>query len=199
MKRSIAILLVVLALSFVYGQTENVRPRPFGFTPGMTKKQAITAVGADKIKKQNDSTLIFSSAPTPAGGPIEEYMLLFAPNAGLAKAVGIGRTVNNPTDLRDDYGKIAAVLTVKYGKPSENFDFCNGDVYKDHSEFFFLGLNHKDCHLTSVWKLSDSTVIMLDANGASDLNSGWIDVGYEFHPEFEDFAAAKDKASQAAY
>jgi hypothetical protein len=207
MKRIASFVLMGLALvSLAVAQDKPTGP--FGFVAGMSREQIVKLVGAGAVVKPptaiTDPTLMFlNSAPTPNRN-FETYSLVISPTQGLVKLGAIGTTLTTSdtgAELKTAFHTVVDAISQKYGSPKV-FDSCSGsDVECENSQFWMMSLRNKNRQLGAFWVLTEPingvTTLMVEANYET-MNSGYIDVHYEF-VGFHQYSAARQAKQDAAY
>jgi hypothetical protein len=182
---------------------------PFGFDYGMTKEQAIAAVGHDKVYKDEGYILRVVSAPKP-DDRFEHYTLIFSPERGLLKIVAAGSTIDTNeggTELRVGFGAMRESLAKTYGAPTKSYDFLQPDSDLDSPTAFTESLRRKQRVLAANWDITPAVhkqagPLADHLNGlvletlALTRKTGWLQLTYEFEG-FQEFYEAMQKQADA--
>jgi hypothetical protein len=203
------IISVVLLFSIsALAQTNSDRPNPFGFRPGMTEAEIVSAVGksAIEIKTENPEMMILKTAPKP-NDEFSRYTVIISSSRGLGKVLASSSVDSNRSgeQVRDKFKTIKAALIAKYGPPSDDYDFVHqGALWAEDNEFM-KALAEGERTLACLWRLEltvlhqqRSTDIALAALGV-DSNTASVILTYEFQPEFDAVKKERDAAKNGTY
>lgn len=179
-------------------------PHPFGFEMGMTKAQVIAVVGKDAVKDEEGDAMVLSTAPTPYSD-IDEYILMLSPKQGLLKVVGFTKKIETDQEgdqLKDEFNKIVAAVTNKYGTP-QMLDFIRNQD-ESGAEYWMMSLNDKERTLEANWNYGDhghggdtQTGVYVEAQ-APGINSGQVVIGYEF-PGWNSYVKSRSKKQNSVF
>jgi hypothetical protein len=188
----------LLSLALVGSAFAQDRPTPFGFKAGWSHDQVVSAVGKSHVKLEKDSIVVFDSSPGTTNG-FNRFTTAIS-SKGLAKVSG---AVDVPTNrsgeqVREKYAAIKSALVAKYGAPKNDWDFLHAGALFSEPEDFTMSLVKEERTLSCSWELASGTTIVLEANGSSSQEAK-IYLSYEFHPEFDTYAADQKKKEQTAY
>lgn len=177
---------------------------PFGFEPGMKKKDVIAKLGVKSVIKTEGDIVFFNTAPKPHPD-FEEYMAIFSPTSGLVKLFAIGKTIDTNTSgdqVKQKFADIKSALNLRYGKSNDIDHLKAGSIWKEDGEWMMSVLK-KDRNLESYWfdkPLSylpnGIKAIKLEAT-ALKLDSGFVSLTYEFSgfDAYADSAKAKQNSA----
>jgi hypothetical protein len=194
---------VLLALALAI---PSVAQGPFGLERGMTKSQVLSMVGNRAISKEHhpssSNCLILNTVPR-AHDDYEGYILWFSPTEGLLKIKAIGKNV--PTDsygtsLQRKFAEVVSAVSLKYGRPTDQFDYLQSGALYNAKHEYMEALRHKEQTLSAYWKLPiplhKVKLIAVDAK-ADSRESEYISIQFEFTgwEEYVDSSQAEQDSS----
>jgi hypothetical protein len=172
-------------------QVANTAAEPFGFHKGMTRQQAVEAVGASNVEKcanlNGVDRLCLRTAPKPHPA-FDEYDLIFSPKEGLLKVQAIGPTISVNSygdEAKEAFHDIAAQLSARYGPPNIADFLQAGSIWNEPKDWM-MGLLKNERILASTWEWANDPHDAAGTNGitldfdALDSGRGWLSLGYEF-------------------
>ena len=137
---------------------------PFGFSSGMSIND-LNKLGDFK----SESTAYWYKAREIKNGNnnFEAYSVLVVPGYGLCKIIAVGKDIVSNTygeQVRSDFDELTSALKLKYGSPTNQYDFLrSGSIWKDSNDFM-MGLAKKDRTLANFWLGSDGAKLPDDLN-----------------------------------
>jgi hypothetical protein len=207
--KQLGLFAALLGLALISSAFAQDKPAgPFGFTAGMSREQIIKLVGASAIMKLPVSItdphyFALSTAPVP-NPAFESYALTVSPTQGLVKLSAIGVTLetgDEGAELQTAFHGVVSAISRKYGEPKV-YDRCSGNSTEcDNAEFWMMSLKSKNRELVALWILKQPVngVTAIEAMvNYSTMNSGYIDVQYEFIG-FDEYNAGKKAKQDASY
>jgi hypothetical protein len=168
---------VAVGIAGFYFATSAAIAGPFGLDFG-------APITNTKIVRQVDATTYYISPPEP-NSEFESYAVVATPNDGICKIIGIGKTHigAGETEIRAAFDSLTSALTLKYGTPSNSFDFLHvGAIWKNPGEFA-MSLRQHERSLVSFWDLGITNTnqigsILLEADGTAR-DKTFLRLGYE--------------------
>ena len=207
--RQLGLLAALLGFALIGSAFAQDKPiGPFGFESGMSREQIIKLVGASAIRKlpvsiTDPNYFALSSAPIP-NPAFETYALTVSPTQGLVKLSAIGVTLetgDTGAELQTAFHGVVSAISRKYGE-AKVYDTCSGNSTEcDNAEFWMMSLKSKNRELVALWILKQPVngVTAIEAMvNYTTMNSGYIDVQYEFIG-FDQYNAAKKTKQDSSY
>jgi hypothetical protein len=208
MKRMVSLFAVIVLTYGSMAFAQDKPAGPFGFTAGMSREQIIKLVGASAIRKlpvsmTDPNYFALSTAPIP-NPAFESYALTVSPTQGLVRLAAIGVTLetgDTGAELQTAFHGVVSAISRKYGE-AKVYDTCSGNSTEcDNSEFWMMSLKSKNRELIALWILKQPVngVTAIEAMvNYTTMNSGYIDVQYEFIG-FDQYNAAKKTKQDSSY
>lgn len=160
---------------------------PFGLAMGIQTKELEEELG---FKKRSETT--YTGTPPKPASSFEQYFISAAPSAGLCRIIAthdVKGVSDSGDQLKAATDSIAEMLEVKYGKPTEKFNFASQDVYKRNPKFWMMALMKDDVTYSYWWMKgksfdppNDISAIKLEAQSSS-IEDGYVRLTYIFSNE----------------
>lgn len=182
-KFSVVASALVLGLSFAsYGtEIEGGIAAPLGLKWGESKESIIKNYNATPADKNDTRIKLYSLANPPIKVPgFDEIYGVVDDKYGLVKVVMIESIHKDAYGSQgiEEYKKYSAILTKKYGKPSDKFEYTGKELYKESDEFYQC-LNYQGCGAYfSFYKTPGKAVIGLELKGKRR-GEGYLSINYE--------------------
>lgn len=187
-------LVLVVALCPLIDISAETFPEPFGLSWDMSEDD-LRKLGFELIQEDHNGFNTFSSLSTPKPWSKGETYFALTYNDQLVKVAAI--SIDFTDDIygiegKETYNQMKALLTKKYGNPSENYEFTGRDLY-DESDEFYQCLEYSGCGVyISLYKYSGGT-IAIQLSG-QNRGTGYLQIGYES----PGFSIAKRQITQNA-
>ncbi len=190
-----------IALSSILFLSFEVFAGPFGFSSGMTLND-VNKIG--DFKPDTNAYWYDSKTIKNGNNNFESYSVLVVPGYGLCKIIAVGKDIISNSygeQVRTNFDDLTSALKLKYGNPTNQYDFLrSGSIWKDPNDFM-MGLAKKDRTLVNYWMVADGSKlpdelksISLTA-GATSSSKGYLTLSYEFSNVSECMAASKMKSN----
>ena len=160
---------------------------PFGLAMGIQIKELEEELG---FKKRSETT--YTGTPPKPASSFEQYFISAAPSAGVCRIIAthdVKGVSGSGDQLKAATDSIAEMLEVKYGKPTEKFNFASQDVYKRNPKFWMMALMKEDVTYSYWWMKgksfdppNDISAITLEAQSSS-IEDGYVRLTYIFSNE----------------
>jgi hypothetical protein len=187
---------VLAAAGFFLGAVCNSFGGPFGFEPGMTKARVLELVGKEAVRKDDEDSLVLTTAPQPHT-VFETYVLLFSPQKGLVKILAVSKDIRTSVygdEVKQSFSDISDALAKAYGT-GQKYDYLRTGSIWNEAEDWMMGLLKQERVLASVWTFDPPRGQILSIGleaGALSREGGYLHLSYEF-VGFAEYLESKKK------
>jgi len=175
--------MLVLCLSSASNASEvdGGMTAPLGLKWGESKESIIKNYGATSANKNESRLKLYSLTNPPIKVPgFDELYGVVDDKYGLVKVVMVESISNDAYGSHgiEQYKKYSAILTKKYGRPTDKFEYIGKKLYKESDEFYQC-LNYQGCgSYSSFYKPTDKAVVGLELKG-NRRGEGYLTINYE--------------------
>ena len=187
-------LVLVVTLYPLMGIGAEPFPEPFGLSWDMSDDN-LKEHGFTLVEESSSEFNVFTSVSVPKAWSKGNTYLALTYKDQLVKVVALSVDITNDiygSEGKEMYNQMKALLTKKYGAPSDHYEYTGRDLYDEIDEFYQC-LEYSGCgNYVSIFKFSGGT-IAIEFEGKSR-GAGYLTIGYES----PDFLAAKRQIAQEA-
>jgi len=186
MKKIKIVLLSVLLVSSIGVKSAEVMVEggiqaPLGLKWGESKDELVKKYSASPADKNNSRLSLYALNNPPIKVPgFESYYGVVDEKYGLVKVIVVESITDDAYGSKgiEDYKKLSAILSKKYGNPSDKFEYSGKELYKESDEFYQC-LAYQGCGAySSYYKPSGGAMISLELKGKSR-GQGYLTINYE--------------------
>ena len=172
-------LVLVVTLYPLMGIGAEPFPEPFGLNWDMSDDN-LKEHGFTLVKENSSEFNVFTSVSVPKAWSKGNTYLALTYKDQLVKVVALSVDFTNDiygSEGKEMYNQMKALLTKKYGAPSDHYEYTGRDLY-DEADEFYQCLEYSGCgHYVSIFKFSGGIIaIELEGKGRG---TGYLTIGYE--------------------
>ena len=187
---------VLLGFSAIAIADEGIQA-PLGLKWGESKENLTKNYNASPADKNDSRLRLYSLGNPPVKVPgFDEFYGVVDEKYGLVKVIVVENISGDAYGSQgvEDYKKLKNILSKKYGKPSDQYEYIGRDIYKESDEFYQC-LAYQGCGAySSFYKPAGGGVIGLELKGQRR-GEGFLTINYE-STLFDKVIKERDSESQ---